>query len=253
MENNINKLINSDKNVRPTTIKEIWQMKHRVVSMRNKLFIVGFIIIWYIIIANYILPNYKTLQLSNNELTTIKRQIQEFDSKEKKYKETLNLIKKINDNEATIIQCINKQENCETLSQDIKDSTDRINKFFEINSLSDSKMNINEKLILSSLNEFLIREDPLSVDNLETNWAINSIIIGDEEKFNEDFYYTPLELNITFDNKDGLLSFINNIENKISEDKSNRILYQISEINYDIINHEETQDVSFLINIFYMK
>lgn len=253
MENNINNLINNDKNTRTATTKEIGQMKHRVISMRNKLFIIGFIIIWYIIIANYILPDYRKLESHKNELINIEKQIQEFESKEKNYKEKLKLIKKINDNESTIIQCINKQENCDILPEDIKNQTDKINKFFEINNLSDSKMDINEKLILSNLNEFLIREDPLSIDDLRTNWTINTILIWDEEKFDEDFYFTPLELNITFENKDGLLSFIDNIENKISEEANNRILYQISEINYDIINNEEAQDVSFLINIFYMK
>lgn len=252
MKNNINKLINNDRSSVSTNKEETWQMKHRVISVRNKIFIVWFIIIWYILVANYILPSYKKLQQSKASLHKTENQIQEFKKKELVYKDSLKLIKKIKDNETKLVNCINSKE-CEDISQDLTEKLERIVKFLKMNNLSDEKMNINEKLILSSLNEFLIREDPLNIKNLRSNGIINSIVIWDEEKFNSDFYYTPLELNITFDNKDGLLSFINNIEHKISEEKENRILYQISEINYNIINHEETQDVSFLINIFYMK
>jgi len=67
-------------------------------------------------------------------------------------------------------------------------------------------------------------------------------------------YFVPIELNITFENKEGLLSFIDNVEKKIPTDSNLRMLYKIDEINYDIVNSDQVQDANvFMYLYFYQK
>lgn len=87
----------------------------------------------------------------------------------------------------------------------------------------------------------------------EKNGTINKIIIWDEQKFNETLSYVPIELSINFDNKDGLMSFINNVEKRIPEDDDLRLLYKISKITYDVVNYDQNQETTILMNLYYYK
>lgn len=87
----------------------------------------------------------------------------------------------------------------------------------------------------------------------EKNGTINKIIIWDEKKFNETLSYVPIELSINFDNKDGLMSFINNVEKRIPEDEDLRLLYKISKITYDVVNYDQNQETTILMNLYYYK
>lgn len=83
------------------------------------------------------------------------------------------------------------------------------------------------------------------------NWSVKKITIWDKQRFNETLYYVPVELSITFDDKDGLLSFIDNVEKKVPEDKDQRLLYKISKITYDVVNYDEPQDTTINMYLYY--
>lgn len=85
----------------------------------------------------------------------------------------------------------------------------------------------------------------------EKNGTINKIVIWEKQKFNETLYYLPIELSINFDNKDGLLSFINNVEIKVPEDEDLRLLYKISKITYDVVNYDQNQESTIFMNLYY--
>jgi hypothetical protein len=61
----------------------------------------------------------------------------------------------------------------------------------------------------------------------------------------------PIELKITFNDKDGLLSFIDNVEKKIPNDQDLRILYKIDKITYDIVNYDQPQDSSVFMYLYF--
>lgn len=84
-----------------------------------------------------------------------------------------------------------------------------------------------------------------------TNGTVNKITIWDKQRFNDTLYYVPVELSITFDDKDGLLSFIDNVEKKVPEDKDQRLLYKISKITYDVVNYDEPQDTTINMYLYY--
>ena len=58
-------------------------------------------------------------------------------------------------------------------------------------------------------------------------------------------------MDITFDDKDSLLSFINNVEKYIPESENMRILYKIDKITYDIVNSDESQDTTIYMYLYY--
>ena len=86
---------------------------------------------------------------------------------------------------------------------------------------------------------------------LWTNGIINKITIWDKQRFNDTLYYVPVELSVTFADKDGLLSFIDNVEKRVPEDKDQRLLYKISKITYDVVNYDEPQDTTINMYLYY--
>jgi hypothetical protein len=64
-------------------------------------------------------------------------------------------------------------------------------------------------------------------------------------------YSIPIRLQASFENKDHLLSFIENVDKNVLESKSYRILYKIDEIGYDIMEYDQEQLVDIKIHAFY--
>jgi len=54
-----------------------------------------------------------------------------------------------------------------------------------------------------------------------------------------------------FNDKDGLMSFIDNVEKKIPNQQDLRILYKIDKINYDIVNYDQPQDSSVFMYLYF--
>gem|GEM_PF-1887408 len=48
-----------------------------------------------------------------------------------------------------------------------------------------------------------------------------------------------------------MLSFIDNVEKKIPIEKDLRMLYKIDNINYDVVNSNETQDVDIYMYLYF--
>ncbi|MBP6910466.1 hypothetical protein KBC03_02605 [Patescibacteria group bacterium] len=73
---------------------------------------------------------------------------------------------------------------------------------------------------------------------------VTSISFGNLTKMDgiENVVQVAINLTIDFANKDGLLSFVFNVENTLSPQYP--MLYKISSINYDIVKYQENQTVS---------
>lgn len=95
------------------------------------------------------------------------------------------------------------------------------------------------------------QEDESTKNLWDKNGIINRILIWDKQRFNETLYYVPIELSITFENKDWLLSFINNVEKRVPEEWDLRLLYKISKIAYDVVNYEEEQETTINMYLYY--
>ena len=98
---------------------------------------------------------------------------------------------------------------------------------------------------------FLLKLEPFS-NNSFVNGTLSRISIWDKESVGW-LYKVPVQLDITFDDKESLLAFINNIEKYVPLDESVRVLYKIDRITYDVVNSDEPQDTTVYMNLYYFE
>ena len=84
------------------------------------------------------------------------------------------------------------------------------------------------------------------------NGVVTSINIGNPEDIENNIMKVPLSLLISFDEKEDLLSFLNNVENRVFSDPKDglddAILFRIETIQYDIVNYKDSQDVEISLS-----
>lgn len=253
MENNniIDNLLQSWKNSIQTDEQEEIQVGEiRIISIRYRLYSIILIILVIVWIFNYILPKQENYQNSQKALQSLRAEIDQFSIRQKELQIDIDLSQKIENWEEKILECINDQKWCEQLDPQIKKNFSEVVSYLQANSLSSIKMSVDEKMLLKNINEYLTKED---FGWFSKNWEINKISIWDPTEFKSNLYYVSVYLNITFQNKDGLLSFIHNIEKKINPQKDLRILYKIDEISYDLMSYEKEQNVDIYLKAFYYK
>lgn len=227
---------------------------NRVVSTRYKIYIVIYLLVGLLAFYQMILPARDTKKQIHKDLLEKKVEVESFQEKKTKVEDNVFLLKTIEKDEEKIVKCINTKKDCSKLSGLNKLLTGKnigiVKSYLNLTSLSNKRMVINEKKILENLNDFLLRKD---INKSAYNGEIEAIHIGEEDKVNEDIFYSPVDLRILFDDKDDLLSFVDNIEARILPKKESRILYQIENIKYDILKSQEKQSVDLSLNMFYTR
>lgn len=219
----------------------------RVVSIKYKVYAVILMLFFVIFLMNFVLPALDKLSASrlNYQQKTI--QIASSDNNKIQYEKDKSLIEMIASNESQVVACLNLKSWCKALNEQLKNNFSFVRSYLQLNNLYDSKMQINEKLLLVNINEYLLKTDK------SKNWQINSISFGESETVLSQLYSIPVKLTVSFDTKDDLLSFVDNVDTKILENKSYRILYKIDQIAYDIMNYNQEQTVDILMHAFYYK
>ncbi len=250
-----NKENNSNSNKVPTgSDDEVLITTSRVVWVRYKIYTIIILVLLFIIWYNYILPSWDQNQSESVELTNIELQMLNFENKKNQYDSNKWLVDKIKQVESQAVDCVNMLEWCSELPNIVKENFGTVRSYLLLNEMMDEKMQLDEKMILANIDGFLLKKFPLNENSRATNWVLNKISIWEKQQFDQSLYFVPIELNITFENKEGLLSFIDNVEKKIPTDSNLRMLYKIDEINYDIVNSDQVQDANvFMYLYFYQK
>ncbi|HKL44428.1 MAG TPA: hypothetical protein VJ892_04055 [Candidatus Absconditabacterales bacterium] len=250
-----NKENNSNSNKVPTgSDDEVLITTSRVVGVRYKIYTIIILVLLFIIGYNYILPSWDQNQSESVELTNIELQMLNFENKKNQYDSNKGLVDKIKQVESQAVDCVNMLEGCSELPNIVKENFGTVRSYLLLNEMMDEKMQLDEKMILANIDGFLLKKFPLNENSRATNGVLNKISIGEKQQFDQSLYFVPIELNITFENKEGLLSFIDNVEKKIPTDSNLRMLYKIDEINYDIVNSDQVQDANvFMYLYFYQK
>ena len=140
-------------------------------------------------------------------------------------------------------------ESCQELDKDIQDKIWLAKSYLLTQNLDDEKMDVDERKIIENIDMFLLKLEPFS-NNSFVNGTISKISIWDKELVGW-LYVVPVQLDITFDDKEYLLSFINNIEKYMPESEDLRVLYKIDRITYDVVNSDEPQDTIVYMNLYY--
>ena len=260
-ENNeiLDKLIGSQKNENlisdfdSTTTNNVTSITtSRVVGVRYKFYAIILLLLIFVIWYNYILPSYEKYENKKIELSNIELQLSSFQTKKIKYESNMWLVDTIKNLENQVINCVNTLEWCKELPDIVKNNFSVVRSYLLLTEMSNNKMSLDEKKILANIDWFLLKKDSLNLNSTTSNWFLNKIIIWEKEKFNENLYFVPIELNIKFNDKNGLMSFIDNVEKKVPLQEDLRILYKIEKINYDIVNYDEPQESSiFMYWYFY--
>lgn len=219
----------------------------RVVNIRYRLYFLVTLVVLVIFVVNLLLPAWDTYQESRAELSTITQQLSTFATKKLQSDADKQLIATIESQTPTIISCLNTRTQCNDIDTSLKTNFSFARSYIQLNNLTDPKMTVNEKILLTNINEYLLKD----IKTSQNNGIINQIAIGEPTVFYGNLYYVPLRLNITFATKDALLSFVENIEEKVFSDARYRVLYKINKINYDLAHYTLQQQADIDMNAYY--
>lgn len=224
----------------------------RVLSTRYKVYLLVMLVLLYVVVQYIFFPMLDKQQAEQSQLQNVVVQLQSFESKRLQYVADAALMESIENQQEILLNCINNQTACEALNEGLRDKVDIAKMFLQLDTVVDPVMGVDEKRILASLNDYaLIRTPNNTAGTRERNGSIQSIRIADPVIYDGAVYRVPIDLEISFSNKDGLLSFINNIENSLAANAPYRLLYVIDQIDYDVVRYNEEQKASIQLSLFY--
>jgi len=249
---NTDENISVDNHVPTGSDDELLITVSRVVWVRYRLYIVVVLFLIFVIGYMYVLPSYDQNEAEKSKLTNLELQILQFENKKNKYELNKWLVDKTKQLDAQTISCVNDLKWCNELPVVIKDDFGTVRSYVLLNEMDNDKMEINEKAILANIDGFLVRRTKAGwLPSNVINGTLNKIVIWDKQDFKENLKVVPIELEVKFVDKEGLLSFIDNVEKKIPVDKELRMLYKIEEIGYDVVNSDKEQNVSIFMYLYF--
>jgi len=223
----------------------------RVYSIKYRLYVLIFLALIVVWIVDYVLPSREKVLNLQSTIADKEQQIVSFLQKESQYQKDKDLISSIEIQESKIISCVNYKVWCQDIPQEIRDNFWFARSYLQLNNLHDPKMEINEKILLANINEFLLKRIGQNNEWSARIWKLTSISFWESKVVVSQLYSVPIKLQASFTNKDDLLSFIENVDKNVLESKSYRILYKIDEINYNIMQYDQEQLVDIKMNAFY--
>ena len=182
-----------------------------------------------------------------NELTTVEENIEETNNEINLVKVEKEVVALLSEDEKqnTLINCLNNDE-CDMIEPQLMESMKFLRVFMMMNYLWWEKMSFDQKVLLRSINEF-INKTPWGL----TNWTLTTITFGEPSMLDDQYKIKALDitLNMEFDHKRNLISFLKNIEDKVFKELP--VLYVIESLNYDIVNYTERQWVNIAATVYY--
>ena len=226
--------------------KQLLITTSRVVSIRYRVYFLVLLLIIFLF-GNYVLlPAWDAFQNTTANLQAVNLEVNGFQTKKLQLDADAALIAKMESGADTIISCLNERVGCQTIDQSIRNNFSFARSYIQLNNLSDPKMVINEKILLANINDYLLRDA-----NGTRNGTVNTIAIGESKQFTGNLRYVPVKLTVSFNDKDALLSFIDNVEKKVYPDPAYRVLYKINNVSYDIANYATQQNADIDLNAYY--
>lgn len=150
----------------------------------------------------------------------------------------LTKVNQINQQKTDLFTCLSTK-GCATIPDALKNSLPQVRAFLQLQKNEWTKMEFDQKKVLANINEYLLKWT-----NGVINGAITSIVFGNVAPVAAlgNVVQIPITLTIDFADKNGLLSFVYNVENTISAQFP--MLYKVNSINYDIVKYQQNQTVT---------
>ncbi len=179
-----------------------------------------------------------------------RNQIDVLDVKIKNDTENKKIVWIAKENYDQVVNCINKRI-CDgvTANKEIAKNIGNLRTFYLTNKLEADKMNLDQKLVLKAIDDYLLKKEWQSI------WQIQSITYGDQIDVNKEkkIYKLPINVQIEFFNKDDFVQFILNTEKYLDPSLKYRVLFKINSMNYNIANYESLQKVTMMMEVFYYR
>ena len=239
-------IIHADKQTDTSWDNQVSISSSRVMDIRYRIYFLIALVLFVVLGLYVVLPGWDVFQSTQASLQAINLQVDNFATKKLKMDADKALIAKMASQESLIVSCLNQRVGCQDIDQSIRNNFSFARSYIQLNNLSDPKMLINEKVLLANINWYLLQDSDGS-----SNGNITQIVIGEPKQFMDNLRYVPLKLTISFQNKDSLLSFLDNVEKKILPDPEYRVLYKIDKVSYDIANYTTQQSVGIDLNAYY--
>ena len=240
----------------------------RVVSAKYKVYVIILLILGVLLGTTYLPNAMDHYQAKVGEYEAKQAELNTITKTATDYEKYVAEVENIAQHEDEIVNCINGEDWECNLPDYIKDDMTTVVTYLEMGDLSSEKMGINEEKIIRNLDQYLIKNTPGEITS-STNGVIQRIEMGEQEivkqlevevddnwakrKQQLQFIRIPVDVEITFDQKDDLITFVDNIENYIIENKEDRILYVIDEVSYDIMAYDEEQATDIALSAYYFK
>lgn len=184
------------------------------------------------------------------EIADTENQIQLLDVKIKNDIENKKIVWLAKENYDQIVNCINKRI-CDgvTTNKEVEKNLWNLRTFYLTNKLEADKMNLDQKLVLKAIDDYLLKKDGESIGQIQ------SITYGDQVDVNKDkkIFKLPINVQVEFFNKDDFVQFILNTEKYLDPALKYRVLFKIVSMNYNIANYESLQKVTMMMEVFYYR
>ncbi len=222
--------------------QKVKETKHKIV-----LFIVILISIFY---WGEFTESFDTVESKTNTYDSLSLERDNIQSDISQAEDNLKDLDYLNENESEIFACLNRDE-CDI--QDHFEDNENFNEetiryYFSITKHEQEKMDFDQKLVLRSINEFLLNNNssnPFGDLNIVSFWNVS------DAWFYDWVYSLPISLNINFSNVDSLINFLEKIEEWAN--RSLPVLYEVDSVNYDIVSYDEEQTVNINLNAYFNK
>lgn len=226
----------------------------RVVTAKYKIYVIIILILGVVLGMNFVPQAWSAFQRAQEAFTQKEEKILMLDAEITRLSDLKKNWSMTEESQDLLISCINDNAQCDQISPLISADLDVARAYLQLGDLQSEKMGIDEKKILKNLDQYLIRDNPSEFSS-QKNGEITAIEIGSGSLIDEktQFFQLPISVKVTFENKDDLVSFVNNIEKFVIDEPNDRILYHIEEVSYDMMAYEETQETELKLIAYYFK
>lgn len=211
--------------------KVVLTIKYKIYTV---IFIIAMAIGWW-----YVKDTAAQYDATRQAIDHLQLQKIEKDAEYQKVVNDLTVVKDITDHKADLVSCLSRKW-CASLPGSLSGVLPQVKAFLQLQKNDGTKMEFDQKKILANINEYLVK----SVDTNQPNGSITSVTFGNTSAVADfdEVIQIPITLTIDFADKNGLLSFIYNIENTISSQFP--MFYEVSSVNYDIVKYQQNQTVT---------
>ena len=221
-----------------TTSNYLEQNDQKVVlTIKYKIYTVVLIIVMAIC-RGYVSDSAAQYDATRQSISSLQLQKQQKDAEYQKVVADLTTVKDITDHKAELMTCLSTR-GCTSIPASLTNSVPQVRAFLQLQKNDGIKMEFDQKKVLANINEYLVR-----ANDSQANGAITSVTFGNTSPAAglENVIQIPIILTIDFADKNGLLSFVYNVENTISSQFP--MFYAINSVNYDIVKYQQNQTVT---------